>query len=128
MLDPTHPLSGLGTAFSSARAPLPVELRALNYEASGKLVIDNADLKIETRGITAIMGPNGAGKSVLLRLMHGLIAPTGGEILWGGRQMDRELSRRQAMVFQKPSLRTLVPSRSIRTAWTGRSMRAGSSG
>jgi len=31
MLDPTHPLNGLGTAFGSARDPLPVERRALNY-------------------------------------------------------------------------------------------------
>ena len=116
MLDPTHPLNDLGTAFGSAHPPLPVELRALNYEASGKLVIDNANLKIETRGITAIMGPNGAGKSVLLRLMHGLIAPTGGEILWGGRQMDRELSRRQAMVFQKPVLLRRSVAANIRHA------------
>ena len=29
------------------------------------------------------MGPNGAGKSLLLRLMHGLIEPTEGVILWG---------------------------------------------
>ena len=50
------------------------------------------------------MGPNGAGKSVLLRLMHGLIAPTAGEVLWGGRRLDRELARRQAMVFQRPVL------------------------
>jgi tungstate transport system ATP-binding protein len=41
---------------------------------------------------------------VLLRLMHGLIAPTEGEVLWGGRRLDRELARRQAMVFQKPIL------------------------
>jgi tungstate transport system ATP-binding protein len=104
MLDPTLPLHGVRTAFADAHPPLPVELRALSYEVSGKQVIDRIDLKIETRGITAIMGPNGAGKSVLLRLMHGLIAPTGGEILWAGRRMDREISRRQAMVFQKPVL------------------------
>jgi tungstate transport system ATP-binding protein len=67
-------------------------------------VINDIDAKIEERGITVIMGPNGAGKSVLLRLMHGLIPPSSGEILWAGRRADRELARRQAMVFQKPVL------------------------
>jgi tungstate transport system ATP-binding protein len=83
---------------------LPLELRGLAYEANGKRVIDGLDLTIEEPGITVIMGPNGAGKSVLLRLTHGLIAPTAGEVLWGGRLLDRELARRQAMVFQKPVL------------------------
>ena len=85
-------------------ALLPLELRRLTYSANGKRVIDNLDLSIEERGITVIMGPNGAGKSVLLRLMHGLIAPTGGEILWAGQRMSRDIARRQAMVFQRPVL------------------------
>jgi len=83
---------------------LPLELRGLTYQANGKRVIDGLDLTVEEPGITVIMGPNGAGKSVLLRLMHGLIAPTGGEVLWGGKRLDRELAQRQAMVFQKPVL------------------------
>ena len=85
-------------------ALLPLELCRLTYSANGKRVIDNLNLSIEERGITVIMGPNGAGKSVLLRLMHGLIAPTGGEILWAGQRMSRDVARRQAMVFQRPVL------------------------
>jgi tungstate transport system ATP-binding protein len=104
MLDPTIPPAGLRAALNGARALLPLELRRLTYAANGKCVIDSLDLTLEERGITVIMGPNGAGKSVLLRLMHGLIAPTSGEILWAGQRMDRELARRQAMVFQKPVL------------------------
>jgi tungstate transport system ATP-binding protein len=103
MLDPTIPPGGLSVLPDGA-ALLPLELRGLTYEAGEKRVIDRLDLTIENRGITVIMGPNGAGKSVLLRLMHGLIAPTRGEILWAGKPLDRELARRQAMVFQKPVL------------------------
>jgi len=42
-----------------------------------------------------VLGPNGAGKSVLLRTLHGLIAPTAGTVSW-----SRPV--RQAMVFQRP--------------------------
>jgi tungstate transport system ATP-binding protein len=102
MLDPTSPLRS--DAVQLASPPLPLEVKGLVYQAGGKRVIDGVDLTIHERYITAIMGPNGAGKSLLLRLMHGLIAPSAGEILWAGRLMDRHLARRQAMVFQRPVL------------------------
>lgn len=102
MLDPTSPLRSF--ADGAVVPPLPVELKGLAYETGGKRVIDNVDVTVEAPGITVIMGPNGAGKSILLRLMHGLIAPTDGQILWAGRRMDRVLARRQAMVFQRPVL------------------------
>jgi tungstate transport system ATP-binding protein len=103
MLDPTVPPAGLRATLDAPEL-LPLQLRSLIYEANGKRVIDSIDLTLEKRGITVIMGPNGAGKSVLLRLMHGLIAPTSGEIVWAGQRMSREIARRQAMVFQKPVL------------------------
>jgi tungstate transport system ATP-binding protein len=83
---------------------LPLELRNLSLETGGRLLIDRIDLKVQDRGISVILGSNGAGKSLLLRLVHGLVAPTEGVILWGGTPMDDEIRRRQAMVFQKPVL------------------------
>ncbi len=50
------------------------------------------------------MGPNGAGKSLTLRLLHGLLEPSAGRVLWGGRPADPAVRRRQAMVFQRPVL------------------------
>lgn len=102
MLDPTSPLRRF--ADGAVCPPLPVELKDLAYETGGKRVIDRVDVTVDAPGITVIMGPNGAGKSILLRLMHGLIAPTDGRILWAGQRMDRGIARRQAMVFQRPVL------------------------
>lgn len=73
-------------------------LDALRYDAGGRTLIDAVSLRIEAGRRTLILGPNGAGKSVLMRLMHGLIEPTAGRILWnGGSGMPV-----QAMVFQRP--------------------------
>ncbi|PPR63467.1 MAG: Tungstate uptake system ATP-binding protein TupC [Alphaproteobacteria bacterium MarineAlpha4_Bin2] len=81
---------------------LPAEIRNLSYTTDGRQLIKNLDLDLQASGITAIMGPNGAGKSLLLRLLHGLIAPSSGEIRWAGKQLELSVRRRQAMVFQRP--------------------------
>src|SRR6478752_7217077 len=85
---------------SASDALLPLELKGLSLVAGGRRLIDGVDLRIELPGISVIMGPNGAGKSLLLRLMHGLMAPTEGTILWAGTPMNGAIMRRQAMVFQ----------------------------
>jgi len=89
---------------SASDALLPLELKGLSLVAGGRRLIDGVDLRIELPGISVIMGPNGAGKSLLLRLMHGLMAPTKGDILWSGIPMNGQIRLRQAMVFQKPVL------------------------
>ncbi len=83
---------------------LPLEVESLGFAAGGATLIDRVGLRIEHPGISVIMGPNGAGKSLLLRLLHGLLEPTSGRIRWGGRPLDAQIRRRQAMVFQKPVL------------------------
>ncbi|MEN8132323.1 MAG: ATP-binding cassette domain-containing protein, partial [Pseudomonadota bacterium] len=82
----------------------PMETRGLVYQAGGKRLIDGIDLKISADSITVMMGANGAGKSLLLRLLHGLITPNAGKVLWGGEPLTEALRKRQAMVFQRPVL------------------------
>jgi tungstate transport system ATP-binding protein len=85
-------------------ALLPLVVRGLVLEAAGKRLIDGIDLTLGGDGITVLMGPNGAGKSILIRMLHGLVPPSSGEILWGGHPLTTEVRRRQALVFQKPVL------------------------
>jgi tungstate transport system ATP-binding protein len=70
---------------------LPLRLR----EVSFLHIIKPLSLEVEAGASTIILGANGAGKSVLMRLMHGLLAPSTGAISWSG-------AGRQAMVFQRP--------------------------
>ena len=82
-------------------APL-LRARGLCFDAGGKRLVDRVAADFRPHRRTVIMGANGTGKSLLLRLLHGLIRPTAGEVLWQGRPLDREGRRGQAMVFQRP--------------------------
>lgn len=80
----------------------PLRVRGLTLGFGGQTVLDGLDLDLGPTGCTVVMGANGAGKSLLLKLLHGLIAPTGGRIDWGGQA--GAATRRQALVFQAPVL------------------------
>ncbi len=77
---------------------LPLSLEKVSFAVDGRSIIEPLTLRIEAGPSTIILGANGAGKSVLMRLMHGLLAPTSGQIAWS----DAEARRKQAMVFQRP--------------------------
>jgi tungstate transport system ATP-binding protein len=82
---------------------LPLVLLDACFRAGGRAIIDRVSVRISAGPSSIILGANGAGKSVLMRLMHGLLAPTSGEVGWS--ETDPEKRRRQqAMVFQRPVL------------------------
>lgn len=83
---------------------LPGIARNVSFKASGKQLINSIDLTLTSDLITVIMGPNGSGKSLLLRLLHGMLKPSSGSILWGGQTLSKPVRKRQAMVFQRPVL------------------------
>ncbi len=80
------------------------QVRNLVYRTNGSTLIKSVSLALPDRSLTVVMGPNGAGKSLMVRLMHGLLQPTEGEVLWGGQPMSDSVRKRQAMVFQRPVL------------------------
>ena len=63
-----------------------IELRNLcfRYAETEPFVLDNVNLVIEAGQFVTIMGPSGGGKTTLVKIMLGLIEPTGGEILIDG--------------------------------------------
>ena len=91
------------TAWPAAPSPEALlQARGLCFDVGAKRLIDGIDVDIRSGRRTIIMGANGTGKSLLLRLLHGLIRPTSGKVLWRGRPLDRRGRHAQAMVFQRP--------------------------
>jgi len=86
------------------RAPdtiLPLRAERLGFSAGGIAILSDVSITIDAGAPTLILGPNGAGKSVLLRLLHGLLLPSAGRVVWAAQG---HAARRQAMVFQRPVL------------------------
>jgi len=56
-----------------------VEIEGLTHDYGEVVALKNLDLQIPS-GITGLVGANGAGKTTMLRLLLGLLHPTGGQI------------------------------------------------
>ena len=82
-------------------ALLPLRLRKVGFSAGGRSILEGIDAEFAAGPRTVILGANGAGKSVLMRICHGLLAPSAGTVEWASAETPGE-PRRQAMVFQRP--------------------------
>jgi NitT/TauT family transport system ATP-binding protein len=64
-----------------------ITVRGLRKAFGAAAVYEGFDVDIARGEFVSIFGPNGSGKSTLINLIAGLIAPDGGEILFGGKTL-----------------------------------------
>ncbi|MCC5809347.1 MAG: urea ABC transporter ATP-binding protein UrtD [Ectothiorhodospiraceae bacterium] len=86
-----------------------LELQGLSVQFGGLRAVDGLDLSLEQGELRCLLGPNGAGKSTTLDLICGRTTPTGGAILFDGRDMTRLPVFKRARVgigrkFQTPTV------------------------
>ena len=93
-----------------------IEAKGLRKEYSkGKIVaVDGIDLAIPRGEIFGLLGPNGAGKSTTLSMLVTIQRPTSGWARVAGidvRERPGEVRKNVGIVFQEPSLDTLLTAR-----------------
>ena len=77
--------------------PSLLEARTLSFGYSGHApVLDAVSLALRRGEVCALLGPNGAGKTTFLRLLLGLLRPTGGEVLLEGVPLHSLTGRKRA--------------------------------
>lgn len=65
---------------------MELELKNVSKEFSGVHAVNHVSFSMK-KGVYGLLGVNGAGKTTLMRMLCTLIRPTGGEILWNGKNI-----------------------------------------
>ena len=99
-----------------------IELNSLNVYYGSFLAVEDINMVIEPKAITAFIGPSGCGKSTLIRTLNRMHEVIPGAYVTGSMKMDGEdiyapdvdpvkVRRQVGMVFQRPNP---FPTMSIR--------------
>ena len=84
---------------------LPLKVSHVSYRVQDDLLLDDINLVFNDLKRSILLGHNGAGKSLLLKLLHGVIEPTQGQITWQ-QQAPNTRQYWRSLLLQKPSFFT----------------------
>lgn len=75
-----------------------------SYGTSAAYALEKTDIHFENGKTYALLGPSGCGKTTMLNIISGLLMPSDGRVILGGRDVTRARTadRNIAQVFQFP--------------------------
>ncbi|MEK5260059.1 lantibiotic protection ABC transporter ATP-binding protein [Paenibacillus sp. SEL3] len=81
--------------------------------------VNNVTLSIQENSVYGLLGPNGAGKSTTLKMLTGMLRPTGGEILFQGKPWSRkDLAQIGALIESPPLYENLTARENLKVRTT----------
>jgi iron complex transport system ATP-binding protein len=106
-----------------------IEVHSISFRYHEDWVLQDVSFRVEKGEFVGVIGPNGSGKSTLLKILHRLLVPQHGDILFElvpMKKMDRvDIAKRIAVVPQETHL--LFPFTVLETVLMGRSPYLGNS-
>jgi ABC-2 type transport system ATP-binding protein len=92
--------------------PVVLATHDLSKRYKARTVVDGVSITVERGDVYGFLGPNGAGKSTTLRMLLGLVRPTGGRVELFGRPLgDRRALARVGAIVESPSLYSYLSGR-----------------
>ena len=91
-----------------------IQIRNLSKHYGQRAAVDNLSLDVRRGEIFGFLGPNGAGKTTTIRMMLGLISPTGGNVEILGKDISThraEILPRVGALVETPALYTYLSGR-----------------
>jgi len=71
-------------------ADMAIETRGLTRRFGARVAVDRLDLSVPRARVSGFLGPNGSGKSTAMRMLCGLLTPSAGEATVLGLQVPRD--------------------------------------
>ncbi len=93
-----------------AKTLLKIENLSRNYH--GKAIVEGLDLMLRHGEVLGLLGPNGAGKSTTLKMLAGILAPSGGVVRVMGKDLYRH-PRQKRHIGYLPEQPPLYPELTI---------------
>src|SRR5678816_3145236 len=75
-----------------------INVRELTKRYGQTTAVDHLSLSVGAGEIFGFLGPNGAGKTTTIRMMMGLLLPSGGTVELGGYDLHAEPLRAKALL------------------------------
>ncbi len=91
-----------------------IEFQNLSKNFDGKLAVDNISLEVRPGEILGFLGPNGAGKTTTVKMLTGMLIPTGGRATVAGFDISKEPIEVKKRIGYVPETGALFESL---TAW-----------
>jgi ABC-2 type transport system ATP-binding protein len=74
----------------AGRRPM-LEARGLTKYYGSVLAVQSIDFCLEPGQVLGYLGPNGSGKSTTVKMLIGLLEPSGGQVLFNGKNIQQDL-------------------------------------
>jgi branched-chain amino acid transport system ATP-binding protein len=93
-----------------------LEVERINFAYGAQQALWDVSLHVNAGEFVALVGSNGAGKTTLMRIISGLLAPTGGTVQFSGRSLIGMSTHRicEMGVIHIPEGRKLFPQMTVR--------------
>lgn len=91
-----------------------IETSGLSRRFGDVIAVDGLTMTVESGEVLALLGPNGAGKTTTIRMLAGIIRPTGGEAIVAGHRIDRNVEKLHeviGMLTETPGLYSRLSAR-----------------
>ena len=91
-----------------------IRIEGLTKKYRDVVAVDDLHLSVAKGELLSLLGINGAGKTTIMKMMGGLVIPTGGEISIFGGKTEKELAKartRMSFMIETPYAKTNLTAR-----------------